>query len=101
MAMVPHVVHKRKKSKTLGEPEIISREPLWNESERKAVEAVTLAHPEHEPQMPAPSFWPLLTAFGIALTWGLVMTHIWWVPLMGLAFTAFAVFRWAFQPAFR
>jgi hypothetical protein len=29
------------------------------------------------------------------------MTHIWWVPFFGLAFTAIAVFNWAFQPAFR
>jgi hypothetical protein len=29
------------------------------------------------------------------------MTGIWWVPLLGLAFTAFGVFSWAFQPAFR
>jgi hypothetical protein len=38
---------------------------------------------------------------GVALTWGLVMTGIWWVPLLGVAFTAFTVFGWAFQPAFR
>jgi cytochrome c oxidase subunit 1 len=82
-------------------PEVRSREPLWDEAERREVEALTQAEPETEPQMPSPSFWPLLTAVGIALTWGLLMTHVWWAPLVGLAFTAFMVFNWAFQPAFR
>jgi hypothetical protein len=51
--------------------------------------------------MPSPSFWPLLTAFGAATTWVLVLSGIWWVPLLGLAFTAVCVFKWAFEPAFR
>jgi cytochrome c oxidase subunit 1 len=82
-------------------PEVRSREPLWDEAERRTVEAVTLAEPEREPHMPSPSFWPFVTAFGVALTWGLVMTHTWWAPLLGFALIAFAVFKWAFQPAFR
>jgi hypothetical protein len=65
------------------------------------VERATMKEPEEEPHMPSPSFWPFLVAFGIASTWALVMTGIWWVPLLGLAFTAFGVFSWAFQPAFR
>ena len=82
-------------------PEVRSREPLWDEAERAEVEAVTLVEPEHEPEMPSPSFWPMVVAFGIALTWILIMTGIWWAPLAGLAVTAFGVFNWAFQPAFR
>ncbi len=82
-------------------PEVRSREPLWNEMERQEVEAKTMAEPAHEPHMPAPSFWPMLTAFGAAATWVLIITGIWWVPLLGLAFTGFCVFKWAFQPAFR
>ena len=82
-------------------PQVRSREPLWNETERQEVEAKTMAEPAHEPHMPSPSFWPMLTAFGAAASWVLVITGIWWVPLLGLAFTAFCVFSWAFQPAFR
>ena len=82
-------------------PEVRSREPLWEEAERREVEAVTMAEPEHEPHMPSPSFWPIVTALGVAGTWALVMTGIWWMPLLGLAFTAFGIFSWAFQPAFR
>jgi cytochrome c oxidase subunit 1 len=82
-------------------PVVRSREPLWDEGERRAVEAATMKDVGAEPQMPSPSFWPVVTALCIALTWTLVMTHVWWVPLLGLAATAFSVFKWAFQPAFR
>jgi cytochrome c oxidase subunit 1 len=82
-------------------PEVRSREPLWREDERRAIEAVTLSEPEHEPVMPGPSFWPLWVGFGIALTWALVMTGIWWVPLTAFAFTAVGVYGWAFEDPFR
>ncbi len=82
-------------------PEVRSREPLWDESERAEVEAVTLAEPADEPEMPSPSFWPMVVAFGVCLTWALIMTGAWWAPLLGLALTAFGIFSWAFQPAFR
>ncbi len=62
---------------------------------------MTLAEPEEEPVMPSGSIWPMVLAFGILLTWGLVMTGIWWMPFLGLGVTAFATFSWAFQPAFR
>jgi cytochrome c oxidase subunit 1 len=82
-------------------PEIRSREPLWDEWERKEVEAVTLQEPEREPEMPSPSFWPMVVAAGVASTWILVMTGIWWMPFIGLGITAVGIFSWAFQPAFR
>jgi cytochrome c oxidase subunit 1 len=82
-------------------PEVRSREPLWDDAERKEVEEKTMVEPEHEPVMPSPSFWPFVVALGISSTWILLMTGIWWVPLLGLAFTAFGIFSWAFQPAFR
>ena len=65
-----------------------------------AVETVTMSHPAREPVMPNPSYWPIVVAAGVTLTWGLVMTGKWWVPLIGLAFTAFGVFRWAFEDPF-
>ena len=81
-------------------PEVRSREPLWHEDERRSIEAVTMMEPEVEPEMPNPSFWPLVVGVGVALTWALVMTGIWWVPLLGLAFTAFGVYSWAFEDPF-
>ncbi|UCC26312.1 MAG: cytochrome c oxidase subunit I [Gemmatimonadales bacterium] len=82
-------------------PEVRSREPLWNDDERAAIEAVTLHEPATEPEMPNPSFWPIVVAFGITITWALVMTGIWWVPLLGLAFTALGVYAWAFEDPFK
>lgn len=81
-------------------PRIWSRDPLWDESQRKAIEATTLREAEREPEMPRPSFWPILVAFGAAATWILLMTHVWWAPLVGVAFTMVMVFFWAFEPLF-
>lgn len=84
-----------------GLPTVRSREPLWHEDERKEIEAVTLAHPAKEPEMPNPSFLPIVVASGIALTWILVMTGIWWMPLIGLTYTAVGVYAWAFEDPFK
>ena len=81
-------------------PEVRSREPMWNKAEREAIEAVTLKEPVQEPEMPNPSFWPILVAAASSLTWMLVMTGIWWVPLIGLALTAVCVYGWAFEDPF-
>jgi cytochrome c oxidase subunit 1 len=81
-------------------PEVRSREPMWNETERKEIEAVTHMVPEVEPEMPNSSFWPIVVAAGVTMTWALVMTGVWWVPLLGLAFTAFGVYSWAFEDPF-
>ena len=82
-------------------PTVRSREPLWHEDERKEIEAVTLQHPATEPVMPNPSFWPIVVGSGVALTWALVMTGIWWVPLIGFVYTAFGVYSWAFEDPFK
>jgi hypothetical protein len=77
-----------------------SREPLWHEDERKELEAVMLQHADPEPEMPNPSFWPIVLAGSITLTWGLIMTGVWWAPLVGLAAVFFSVYKWATEPAF-
>jgi cytochrome c oxidase subunit 1 len=81
-------------------PEVRSREPLWHEDERKELEAVMLQHADPEPEMPNPSFWPIVLAGSITLTWGLIMTGVWWAPLVGLAAVFFSVYKWATEPAF-
>jgi heme/copper-type cytochrome/quinol oxidase subunit 1 len=65
-------------------PRIRHRDPLWRDDDRTAIEEATLAAPEVEPE-----------------TWVLVMTGRWWAPLIGLAFTAFGVYSWAFEDPFR
>jgi len=81
-------------------PEVRTREPLWHEDEKRDVEAATLFEPDVEPEMPGPSHWPIFVALGTAGTWALVMTGVWWVPLLGLVFTGFGVFMWAFEDPF-
>jgi cytochrome c oxidase subunit 1 len=77
-------------------PVVKSREPLWTQGA-----APTQRAPAEEPVMPSPSIFPFLTALGVSLTWILVMTRVWWAPLIGLALTAVFVYSWIFQPAFR
>ena len=81
-------------------PTIRSREPLWHEDEKRELEAVVTQIPEVEPIMPNGSYWPILTAVGVATTWGVLLTGIWWAPLVGLAYTMFCVFNWAFEDPF-
>ncbi|GMR13526.1 MAG: cytochrome c oxidase subunit I [Gemmatimonadota bacterium] len=81
-------------------PTVRSREPLWREDERREIEAVTLKVPDVEPVMPNSSYMPILLAFGVALTWGLVMTGRWWAPLIALAYVGVCVFVWAFEDPF-
>jgi len=81
-------------------PTVQSREPLWHAAERDAIEAVTLAEPAVEPEMPNPSFWPIMLAAGVTATWALVMSGIWWLPLVGFSYTAFCLYMWAFEDPF-
>jgi heme/copper-type cytochrome/quinol oxidase subunit 1 len=78
-------------------PKVRSRNPLWDNPEDFDERVYT--EPAGGVHMPNPSFWPLITAFGSALTLILFMTHIWWMPLIGLAVTAVATINWAFEPA--
>ena len=78
-------------------PEIRSRMPLWDHPE--AYGAAVYTEPPGGVHMPNPSFWPLVTAFGTALTLILFMTNIWWMPLIGLGVTAVGAINWAFEPA--
>jgi cytochrome c oxidase subunit I len=81
-------------------PVVRSREPLWNEEERREIEAATLTEPKTEPHMPNPSFWPICLAASITLAWGLVMTGVWWIIALGLLPVVLFVYLWAFEPAF-
>jgi cytochrome c oxidase subunit I len=76
-------------------PTIQTREPLWLEA--GPVEAAARGEPEPM-HMPPPSWWPILTAFGVMLTIGLFMTHLWYAPLIGLLFTMLMAINWAFEP---
>ena len=76
-------------------PEVHSREPLWEEHDH----IIAAAQGEPEPMhMPPPSWWPIFTAFGVVLTFGLFLVPLWWPPLIGLGVTAIGAINWAFEP---
>ena len=77
-------------------PQVHSREPMWDEPDQ--ILAATLKTPERPIPMPNPSYWPILTAVGVNLTFILFMTGLWWPPLVGLAFTFLMAINWAYEP---
>jgi cytochrome c oxidase subunit 1 len=77
-------------------PTVHSREPLWVEADQ--VRAATLGPMEPHMHMPPNSYWPLFTGFGAVMTFVLFMTNIWWMPLVGLAWTLIGVINWAYEP---
>ncbi len=77
-------------------PIIHSREPMW--IERKQVEAAARGEPEPNIHMPPPSYWPIFTAVGVALTFALFLAPVWWAPLLGVAWAAVGVVNWAYEP---
>ncbi|HEX7049516.1 MAG TPA: cytochrome c oxidase subunit I [Longimicrobiales bacterium] len=78
-------------------PEVHSREPLRDTPE--SVRALATAPAAPDLHMPGPSHWPLFTAIGIVLAPALLMTGLWWPPLIGLAWIAVGVLNWAYEPA--
>ncbi|HEX7090916.1 MAG TPA: cytochrome c oxidase subunit I [Longimicrobiales bacterium] len=77
-------------------PVVESREPMWDRPDEMVAQAQRV--PERPVHMPSPSYWPIFTAFGVLLTFALFLTETWWTPLLGLAWTAVGVIRWAFEP---
>ncbi|HSJ07572.1 MAG TPA: cytochrome c oxidase subunit I [Longimicrobiales bacterium] len=77
-------------------PTVHSRDPLWVEADR--IEATVFGPVEPHLHMPPNSFWPFLTAIGATATFILFMTNIWWMPLLGVIWTAVCVINWAYEP---
>ena len=73
-------------------PVVGGRDPLWRKGGVQAPE------PEGEPHMPDPSYYPLLTAFGITVLAAGALMNL-WVVLAGFALTVYGIFRWALEPA--
>jgi cytochrome c oxidase subunit I len=78
-----------------------SRDPLW---ELRRARGGTLPEPARVSgkgiHLPSPSYWPIVTAFGTALTLvGFLMHVTLWVILLGVAITLLGIFSWAFEPA--
>jgi cytochrome c oxidase subunit I len=77
-------------------PTVHSRDPLWVEAER--IEADTFGPMEPHMHMPPNSYWPIVTAFFVVLTFVLFLTNLWWPPLIGIVGTAIGAINWAYEP---
>jgi cytochrome c oxidase subunit I len=77
-------------------PTVHSRDPLWVEAER--IEADAFGPMEPNMHMPPNSYWPIVTAFFVVLTFVLFLTNLWWPPLIGIAGTAIGAINWAYEP---
>jgi cytochrome c oxidase subunit 1 len=77
-------------------PTVHSREPLWAEAAQ--VEAAARGPIEPHMHMPPNSYWPIFTAIGVVLTFVLFLTNLWWMPLIGVAWTALGTLNWAYEP---
>jgi cytochrome c oxidase subunit 1 len=84
------------------EPEVHSRDPLWEQKRQQG----PLPEPERVGgqgiHLPNPSFWPLLTATGVAgIFISLMMIpHLgWWFVIAIVLWFLFSVFNWVFEPA--
>jgi cytochrome c oxidase subunit 1 len=84
------------------EPEVHSRDPLWEQKRQQGA----LPEPERVGgqgiHLPNPSFWPLLTATGVAgIFISLMMIpHLgWWFVIAMVLWFLFSVFNWMFEPA--
>ena len=118
-------------------PQVHSRMPLWENDPTKAAgiphgrvdeetEQVTLGGSKvasvpdptddknrmssHDMgiHLPPPSYWPIILAIGISLTFGSLMFrqmpadsfshNLWYLSIAGVLLTAFSIYNWAFEP---
>jgi cytochrome c oxidase subunit 1 len=77
-------------------PKVHGRDPLWAED---TGEAAPGDDPKMaEPHMPAPSYFPFVTAVGILVLAVGGLTTVLPVVVLGAAGILFGVYGWAFQP---
>ncbi|HEV8481478.1 MAG TPA: cytochrome c oxidase subunit I [Candidatus Eisenbacteria bacterium] len=77
-------------------PTVEHRDDLW---ERKQAGLGPIPQPPNaHVHMPNPSYWPLVTAFGMLIFFSGLMLSI-YMAIFGFAFTIFGIYRWAFEPA--
>jgi len=62
-----------------------------------AEEVAQSAEGEHNVHLPSPSYWPIVTAFGLPII-GYGLLYTWWVSLIGGIITAAGIYGWAFEP---
>ena len=75
-------------------PEVRSLTPLWTDNGVSEI-------PDHPPapiHVPGGSYWPLLTAIGVLILFLGALTRTLWPAALGVAWTMFCVFKWAYEP---
>jgi cytochrome c oxidase subunit 1 len=84
------------------EPEVHSRDPLWEQKRQQG----PLPEPERVGgqgiHLPNPSFWPLLTATGVAgifISMMMIQFLGWWFVVAMVLWFLFSVYNWIFEPA--
>ena len=88
-------------------PAVNSARPFWlykhgptRDISTRTKDQGTPPQPEIPPDrvdLPSPSGWPILAAFGLTLISGGALVGLWLV-LLGVAVLVYGVYRWAFQP---
>jgi cytochrome c oxidase subunit 1 len=90
-------------------PTVHSREPHWDakmeaghsngpiEASNGPVEAAYGEEEHHDIHMPSPSYYPLITAIGLALAGALFVIHPWYSAI-GVSITAIGLYGWAAEP---
>ncbi|HEX2095453.1 MAG TPA: cytochrome c oxidase subunit I [Longimicrobiaceae bacterium] len=61
---------------------------------------------DHGIHLPPPSYWPIVTAFGILLVFGALifrnaegaLYNLWYLSLMGVGIVVVGIYSWAFEP---
>jgi cytochrome c oxidase subunit 1 len=85
-------------------PAVVGRDPLW---ERKREHGGALPEPRAGSgagiHLPNPSYWPLVTAFGVAgLFVGIMMSPKWgpWGIIVAVALLFFGLYNWLFEEGY-
>jgi len=81
-------------------PTVYSRDPLWEQRRTHGAAPEPTRVSGQGIHLPNPSFWPIVTALGIAVFFvGFLLGVNLWVILAGGGITALGIFSWAFEPA--
>jgi cytochrome c oxidase subunit 1 len=74
-------------------PTVHSRLPLWNEPE-----SVAQRPPTGHIHVPDGSWWPMVSAVGLPIAAGALISHQLWLAFVAVAVMLFGIYRWAFEP---
>ncbi|MEO8032691.1 MAG: cbb3-type cytochrome c oxidase subunit I, partial [Gemmatimonadota bacterium] len=81
-------------------PVVVGRDPLWElKRERGGMLPEPPFHSGQGIHMPSPSYWPIVTALGIAVFFCGFLVGFPYVNIAGILLTFLGIYSWAFEPA--